>query len=114
MVGAMFVDMSNGYICNTFSLPDYTEVSDIAYDGKNYVFSTYAGNKLLYTNGNTLHLDLYNLENQIRNYGFLSMVDDMGVSRRLTVSEYRIERQEGSLEKYSVDISAIKVNRGVV
>jgi hypothetical protein len=41
------------------------------------------------------------------------MVDDMGVTRRVTVSDYRIERMEGSLQKYSVDISVTKVNRGI-
>jgi hypothetical protein len=113
MNGVYFVDTSNGYICNYFSLPDYADISDVTFNGTDYIFSTSVGNKLLYTNGNTLLLDIYNLENEIRSNGFLSMVDDMGVTRRVTVSDYRIERMEGSLQKYSIDISVTKVNRGI-
>jgi hypothetical protein len=110
--GAYHIDLTSGSICNVFSLPDLMQINDITYDGTNFVFSTQTGNQLVYTNGNTLSLDVYNLENEIRTKGYLDMIDDMGVKRRMTVNHYNIERQEGSLTKYSVDIQAVKVDRG--
>jgi hypothetical protein len=110
--GAYHVDLTSGSICNVFSLPDYTQINDITFDGTNFIFSTQTGNQLVYTNGNTLNLDIYNIENEIRTKGYLDMIDDMGVKRRMAVSHYTIDRQEGSLTKYSVDIQATKVDRG--
>lgn len=111
--GAYHIDMSNGFICNSFTLPDYTEIIDVTHDGNNFIFATFNTNQLIYTNGNTLMLDVYLLEGEIKTKGFIDMIDDMGVKRRIAVSNYDIERQEGSLAKYSVNIKAIKVNRGV-
>jgi hypothetical protein len=111
--GACHIDTTNGNLCNIFSLPNLTQIIDVTYDGANFIFSTYSGNQLIYTNGNTVMLDIYNLEKEIKTKGYIDMIDDMGVKRRLAVTRYSIDRQEGSIAKYNVEISATKVDRGV-
>lgn len=111
--GAYFIDSTNGNICNAFTLPDYIEVTDVAYNGTSYIFSTRNGNQLYYTNGNTLLLDIHNLEKEIKTKGFISMVDDMGVSRRVMVKDYNVDRLEGFLQRYDITINAYKVDRGI-
>jgi hypothetical protein len=112
--GVYHIDMNSGFICNSFALPDYSQIVDVTYDGNSFIFATFNTNQLIYTNGNTLMLDLYSLEKEIKTKGFIDMIDDMGIKRRIAISDYNIERLEGSLAKYSVDIQATKVNRGVV
>lgn len=112
MTGAYHIDMSNGNIVNAFSLPNYIEIYDVAYDGNSFIFITKNNNQLLYTNGNTVMVDIYNIENNITNNGFLYMVDDMGVKRKITVGSYSIERQDGFMQKYNINLNVTKIDRG--
>jgi hypothetical protein len=110
--GAYHVNMDNGNTVNHFGLKIDAEVQDIAIDGDKYLM-TFNDGIMRSTKGNTLMLDMYNLERNIRNYGFVDLVDDMGVRVRVYVSDYSIDREEGNLHKYSVSINATKVDRGV-
>jgi len=111
-VGALHIDRATGSIINEFGLPSYTPVLDVAYDGTNYIFLTQIGSQLLYTNGNTLHADIYVIENNIKNNGFLYMIDDMGIKRKVTVSSYQIDRVEGYLTMYNIQLQVDKIDRG--
>lgn len=112
IVGAYHIDKDTGNIVNAFSLPSYIEVYDVAYDGQNFIFSTRNNNQLVYTNGNTVLADVYTLENNIRNNGYLYMIDDMDVTRKVSVSNYSIERKEGFAQMYDVSITVNKIDRG--
>lgn len=111
-IGAYHLDTTNGTVVNQFSIPVSRDSLDVAYDGKNYVFLG-DDDIVRYTNGNTILLDIYNLEKEIKTKGYLDMVDDMGVVRRVFIEDYEIQRLEGNIHKYNVSISATKVNRGV-
>lgn len=113
MTGAYHIDTSTGNIVNAFSLPTYTQITDVVFNGNSFVFTTNT-NQFVYTNGNTLLVDIYTLEKQIKSNGFLSLIDDMGVNRRVTVSQYSIERQSTALQMYNVSITAVKVDRGII
>lgn len=112
MTGAYHIDKYTGIIANAFSLPSYTPVLDVTYDGKNFIFMTQTGSQLLYTNGNTLLADIYTLESNIRNNGGLYMTDDMGVTRDIAVSSYNIDRVDGYLQMYNIDLQVNKIDRG--
>lgn len=112
-LGAYFVDSTNGNLCNHFQLPESKVVNDITFDGTDYVFLVQSEQSLLYTNGNTLLLDLYNLEKQIKTTGFLIMTDDIGITRKVSVNDYSINRLEGNIHKYQVEISASMIDRGI-
>jgi hypothetical protein len=113
--GAYHMDINDGRVVSRFSIPNttYTELIDVTHDGTNFVFLCNGGTNVKYSNGNTLLVDIYELENQIQNYGYLNLVDDMGVSRRVTVTNYGFEREDNSLTKYQVNLSIKKVGRGV-
>lgn len=110
--GVIYIDSSNGNLCNNFYLPKRVEIKDITFDGNSFIFLVSDGS-LIYSTGNTVMLDLYNLEKEIKSYGFINMIDDMGVKKRVFVSDYSIDRQEGNLYKYLVSITATKVGRGL-
>jgi hypothetical protein len=111
-IGAYHIDMTNGTVVNQLSLPSSVESQDITYDGTNFIFLG-SDNILRYTKGNTLMLDIYQLEKEIKSKGFINMVDDMEVSKRVYVEDYQISRLEGNIHKYSVSITASRVDRGV-
>lgn len=112
MTGAYHIDKSTGIIANAFSLPSYTPVVDVTYDGKNFIFMTQTGSQLIYTNGNTLLSDIYTLESNIRNNGYIYMIDDMDIEKKVTVSNYSIDRVDGHLQMYNVDLTVSKIDRG--
>jgi hypothetical protein len=112
ITGVYHIDRTTGNIVNAFSLPNYTPIVDIEYDGTNFIFMTQTGSQLIFTNGNTLYADMYTIEQNIKNNGFLYMVDDMGVKRKITVSNYSIDRVAGYLTMYNIQITASKIDRG--
>lgn len=112
ITGVYHIDKSTGIIANAFSLPNYTQILDVAYDGQNFVFITNLSSQLVYTNGNTLLADVYTIESNIRNNGYLYMIDDMGVNRKVTVSNYSIDRQDGYLTMYNIQLTVSKIDRG--
>lgn len=109
--GAYHIDRTSGIIANAFEVPTNPTVYDITYDGQNFIFLT-SNNQLVYTNGNTALADIYTIENNIRNYGYLYMTDDMGVKKMITVSNYSIDRVDGYLTMYNIQLSVTKIDRG--
>lgn len=112
--GVYYIDSDNGNIVNTFFISKDVKFYDVSYDGRFFVFMKYEEDKILYINGNTVLLDLYIFEREIKKKGFLDFKDDMGVTKRVVVDDYSISRMEGNLNKYKVNISATKVDRGVM
>lgn len=109
--GAYHIDRTTGSIANAFEVPTNPNIYDITYDGKNFVFLT-SNNQLVYTNGNTLLADIYTIENNIRNNGYLYMTDDMGVQKMVTVTNYTIDRVDGYLTMYNIQLIVTKIDRG--
>lgn len=112
MTGAYHIDINTGNIVNAFSLPTYNPILDVAYDGKNFIFITQSGSQLITTNGNTVLVDLYTIEQNIKQNGYIYMIDDMNVKKQVTVNNYQIDRVDGYLTMYNITIQATKVDRG--
>lgn len=112
MTGAYHIDRTTGIIANAFSLPSYIPVVDVEYDGKNFIFMTNTGSQLIFTNGNTLLADIYTIESNIRNNGYLYMIDDMNVTRKISVGSYTIDRVDGHLQMYNISLQVSKIDRG--
>lgn len=112
MSGVYHIDMSTGSIVNAFSIPTMMNLLDVVYDGTNFIFIN-DQNQLVFTNGNTVLADIYTIDNQIKTSGTLTMVDDMGVNRTITVSQFNPQRVDGYMQMYKVDITGTKVDRGV-
>jgi hypothetical protein len=110
--GVYHIDKTTGNIANAFEAPTNPNIYDVAYDGTNFIFLTKNTNQLIYTNGNTLLADIYTIESNIRNNGYLYMTDDMGVTKKVFVSSYSLDRLEGHLTMYSLQLTVIKIDRG--
>jgi hypothetical protein len=109
--GAYHIDRTTGIIANAFGVPTNPKVYDVTYDGQNFVFLT-SNNQLIYTNGNTLLADIYTIESNIRNNGYLYMTDDMGVQKKVAVANYTIDRMDGYLTMYDIQLTVTKIDRG--
>lgn len=109
--GVYHIDKTTGIIANAFEVPTNPTIYDITYDGQNFVFLT-SNNQLIYTNGNTLLADIYTIESNIRNNGYLYMTDDMGVTRKVSVSSYSLDRADGYLTMYNLQLTVNKIDRG--
>lgn len=111
--GAYHIDLNNGTTVNHFELPVSNVVNDICYDGTNFVFLDKSNNQLLYSNGNTVDVDVYELRLQLDSQGMLLMTDDMGFDVYVFANDYSINRDDTNIVKYQVTIDVEKVNRGM-
>lgn len=110
--GAYHIDLNNGVVVNHFELPVANSVNDICYDGKNFIFLDKSNNQLLYSNGNSVDVDIYELKQQLDTQGMLLMTDDMGYDAYVFANDYTIDRQDDNIYKYQVTINVEKIDRG--
>lgn len=111
--GAYHIDLNNGATVNHFELPSANIVNDICYDGNNFVFLDKSNNQLVYSNGNTVDVDVYELRLQLDTQGMLLMTDDMGFDVYVFANDYTVNRDDTNIVKYQVSIDVEKVDRGM-
>lgn len=123
-LGTYHIDTNTGSIVNNFevslNLTSSSQINlysnqqwDLAFDGINYVFLYPFNSTLFYSSGNTVMLDLYNLEQEILNNGYIKMIDDMGNIIYVAITDYSIDRKDNALQKYQVTMNIQVVDRGV-
>lgn len=104
------VDPSSGTIVNQIAFNEILSISDVAYDGNR--FYNLSGTNLQVIKGNTVDLDVINIRNQITSYKYVDLIDDMGVTTRVTASDFSTNRKIGYDHYYEVSMNISKVNRG--
>lgn len=112
-LGAYHVDTEYGSIVNYFSPNKFFSSDDVTYDGSYYVFFNRGKKKIKYVQGNTVLLDLYELEKEYKTNGYLTMEDDLKNKIRVSVNNFNSERKQGFKQMYDVNLEVQKVNRGV-
>jgi hypothetical protein len=105
------VDSVTAGVVNQITFDNILSITDVAYDGtKFYILNN--TNQLQIIMGNTVEIDIYNLQNQITGYKFVNLVDDMGATTRVYVSDFSAERRQEYEHLYNVSMTINKIDRG--
>jgi hypothetical protein len=104
------VDYLTGNIINQISFDNMQSMDDVSSNGIN--FYTLKNQKLSVIKGNTVECDLFLLEKEIDSKKYVDLIDDMGVKKRVSVSDYSRSRRKEFEHMYDVSMSIVKTNRG--
>jgi hypothetical protein len=102
--------VGNGVI-SSMSSDSFQSIDGVTFDGQKFLIFNKANKKIQNVAGNTVPVDIYNLENEIRSSGYATMVDDMGITRKVSVTSIDKERVLGYENMYNISLSVEKVDR---
>jgi WD40 repeat protein len=105
------VDTVNNVAINQITFDNILTITDLAYDGSKYYILN-SSNQLQSISGNTVDIDVYRLRNEIQNYKYVNLVDDMGITTRVFASNFSSNRKDGYEHMYDISMTINKIDRG--
>jgi hypothetical protein len=106
------IDCDNGNTVSSIVMSELTNLSEVTKSATTFYTFNATTSKMQVIKGNTVQLDIYKLEKEILNNRFVTMIDDMGVSYRVYVTDMKKSRRMGYETMYDVSLQIQKVNRG--